>query len=176
MTAQALRTPENAFGAIPVISDEAVKKFRYYPFIVQDNGCWNYGGTIGNEGYGFVYTREPNGKKRTFLAHRVAYFIFNGAIPKGALICHACDNPKCVNPKHLFAGTNQENMDDLTRKGRRRMGSANAWSTLKEEQVFEIKKLIQEGELSNAEIGRKFGVGSTCISSIKTGKTWRHLA
>lgn len=77
-----------------------------------DTGCWNWVKSLFGDGYGtFNYLGETR-------AHRVAYRLYNGDIPEGVLVCHSCDNPKCVNPAHLFLGSHLTNAQDRTRKGR----------------------------------------------------------
>ncbi|KKL23315.1 hypothetical protein LCGC14_2426600 [marine sediment metagenome] len=82
-------------------------------FINLDNGCWKYIGFINKDGYGRF---RVNGKKT--LAHRFMYLIVFGAIPNELLVCHKCDNPKCVNPNHLFLGTDKDNVRDSINKKR----------------------------------------------------------
>ena len=77
-------------------------------------GCHNWTGNLNGYGYG----RFSLKLYRRMLAHRVSWIIHRGAIPKGLYVCHHCDNPKCVNPKHLFVGTQKDNIDDMYRKGR----------------------------------------------------------
>lgn len=69
--------------------------------------CWIYGGFISKEGYGKI-----SGGGKHYFAHRVSYSLYKGEIPKGLIICHICDNKKCVNPNHLYAGTNLDNQQD----------------------------------------------------------------
>jgi len=77
------------------------------------SGCWEWQFSLRN-GYGVLCF----GEKRNLAAHRMSYIVHKGDIPKGLLICHTCDNPKCINPKHLFAGTYSDNTKDAIKKNR----------------------------------------------------------
>lgn len=77
--------------------------------------CWNWTRYRNEWGYGRL---RVNGEKQ--LAHRVSFQLFRGPIPAGMLVCHTCDNPACINPSHLFLGTNQDNVTDCMAKGRHR--------------------------------------------------------
>ena len=81
---------------------------------VPESGCWLWAGASDLDGYGFI--KRKDGKQ--LRAHRVAYEHFNGEIPEGYYVLHKCDVPCCVNPNHLWVGTNQENMDDKVSKDR----------------------------------------------------------
>jgi HNH endonuclease len=80
--------------------------------------CWEWQHATNNIGYGMF--RWASGKMRT--AHRASYEIHKGPIPTGLSVCHTCDNPKCVNPEHLWAGTLKDNAQDMVAKGRCGMG------------------------------------------------------
>ena len=81
--------------------------------VVAGNGCWEWNGYINDSGYGRYRLKN----KKT-LAHRAAWLLLRGPIPNDLLVLHHCDNPKCVNPDHLYLGTNGDNMRDCARRGR----------------------------------------------------------
>ena len=85
--------------------------------INQKNGCWEWLGAKYSNGYGAI-TITVDGKPRAKLTHRISYEVFCGPIPEGLCVLHKCDNPKCINPAHLFVGTYKDNMQDAKAKGR----------------------------------------------------------
>lgn len=108
--------------------------------------------------------------------HRFSYEYFNGKIPEGMYICHQCDQPKCVNPKHLFIGSSQDNMDDKIQKGRGKYckGEKQAGSILSEQQVKEIKLKLKEGVYQRI-LSAEYGVSQTTIYKINQGIHWKHV-
>ena len=132
-------------------------------------GCWIWMGGTTVRGYGQI---ESKGMKH--YAHRVSYELFVGPIPKGMYVCHSCDNVSCVNPNHLFLGTQKENLQDMASKGRSTRGSKNPMAKLSEEDVKDIKYLINTG-LSSKDLGVEYGVSSAAINLIKQGKRWNHV-
>jgi len=124
-------------------------------------------------GYGFIplYGR---GNVFSVLAHRLSYELHIGQIPEGFIVCHRCDNPKCTNPEHLWIGTTQDNVDDKIRKGRSNKGQKHGNSKLKDEDIPEIRKMLDLG-VSGAKLARKYNVSTTIISYIKNKKTWTHV-
>ncbi len=82
-----------------------------------ETGCWVWTGSRVNDLYGCA-----NIDYKQMLAHRLSFELFNGPIPDGDNVCHRCDRPLCVNPKHLFLGSQKDNLEDMTRKGRRAVG------------------------------------------------------
>lgn len=112
------------------------------------------------------------------MASPLSYVTYVDSIPKGLLVCHRCDNPGCINPKHLFLGTHYDNNHDMINKNRsvKCVGEANGTSKLTGEQAKEIKRLLAHKKLSQREIASMFNVSQTTISDINIGKNWREVA
>lgn len=153
-------------------------KLSFEKNVIRKQGCWDWKGSIAKGGYPVMTCKKACGPNR---GHRASFVIHKGEIPKGLFVCHSCDNPICTNPDHLWLGTHKENNDDKMRKGRQgkvkppyKFGSQNGSSKLNEEQVKQIKKLINEGH-SCYGIGRDFGVSKTTILRIKKGENWKHV-
>lgn len=135
----------------------------------KNNECWNWTHATSNHGYGsFTF----NGKR--YIASRLAYEIYIGPIEKGHHICHKCDNPKCVNPSHLFSGTIKENMSDMVKKNRSAKGQNHSQSKLNDRQVKIIKKLIKQNR-KNIEIAAKFNINRRTVNHIKSETRWSHI-
>lgn len=134
---------------------------------VTESGCWLWTGASVS-GYGAINI----GTKGGVLAHRVLWEMTFGPIPDGLFVCHRCDVRACVNPHHLFLGTNADNMADCHAKGRGSYGSTRPAAKLTEDQVREIRARRATGESTKA-LGREYGVGHQIISSIALGKAWR---
>lgn len=144
-------------------------------FIVKvESGCWEYSGTILTNGYGrLLYDGQ------IYSPHRLSYELNIGPIPDGLFVLHKCDNRCCVNPDHLFVGTLKDNADDMRAKGRdaygENFGENNGQAKLTEDQVRQIRKLLDEDVYSQREIGDLFGVTRGAIKMIKLRQTWRHI-
>ena len=141
---------------------------RFISSYVSGSGCWLWAGNIDKDGYGRF---GLDGK--TQRAHRVAYQFFCGKIPKGMCVLHQCDVPACVNPDHLWLGTNSENTQDRCKKGRsgRSKGEKNGGSKLTELQVSEIRQRLKAGEKSQS-IASIYGMSNTTVWRIGKGKRW----
>jgi len=132
------------------------------------SGCWEWTAGRNHKGYG---TLKVAGKD--LRAHRVAYEVWVGPIPEGMHVLHVCDNPPCINPAHLWVGTNKDNADDRDAKGRQRVlrGEENGFSKLTWENVQEIRDLY--GDHSQAELARMYGVSPRTIMLVRTNQAWR---
>lgn len=139
-----------------------------------DNQCWLWTGYCMPNGYG----SKSWGNKDEY-AHRVSWIIANGDIPRGMEICHTCDVRNCVNPKHLFLGTQQDNMRDMVAKGRQvisnRSGENNGNCKLTETQVREIRHKYSMGSVSHKELGNQYGVNKVTIGHIVTRRLWKNI-
>lgn len=137
-------------------------------YIVDDvTGCWNYTGTPGAK-YGLV-TQYKNPEK----AHRASYRLHVGDIPTGMYVCHRCDNPRCINPAHLFLGTPAENSNDMRQKGRSTAGENHRLAKLTEAQAIEI---LKSRHIPGREMAKRFNVSEATVSFIRSGKIWSHLS
>jgi hypothetical protein len=147
---------------------------RFWRHVKKDDpcGCWTWLGTKGRYGYGMFSIRK--GKLR--LAHRISYQLAHGEIPTGKVICHHCDNPPCVNPAHLFLGTQADNLADMFRKGRGvlppvHVGTKNRHAKLTEQQVLAIRNDTRLRRV----VAKEYGVSDTLICWIISRKIWKHL-
>lgn len=133
----------------------------------RETGCWEWFGSKAGA-YGII-----RHKGKVIGAHRYMYALHNGPIPPGALICHACDNPPCVNPGHLFVGTHKDNTADMHRKGRANIprGSAHSFAKLTERDVVEIR----QSDMNVDELAERFGVSRWTIYDARSGRCWSHV-
>lgn len=118
---------------------------------------------------------------KTCYAHRVAYGLFygSGSIPRDVQVLHHCDNPSCVNPKHLFLGTARDNVQDAVKKGRHILGERDGMAKLTSQDVREIRARYvprKHGEPNNSiALAKEYGVSSNHIIRISQRKRWGHL-
>jgi len=135
-------------------------------------GCWLWAGALHRDGYG-----EFSDTGRTSLSHRGAWEAAHGSIPEGIHVCHRCDVRRCVNPAHLFLGTNADNVRDKVSKGRqsRLRGSHHGRAKLTEHDVRIIKMLLNLG-VQSKRLATLYGVSKSGIGFIKTGQHWAHVA
>jgi hypothetical protein len=150
-------------------SKKFIKRFWNKAESKSKDGCWEWQKATQSKGYGSV--NIGNGK--TALAHRVAYEITYGTIPDGLNVLHHCDNRRCINPKHLFLGTCEDNSRDMVNKGRQAKGEGNGQSKLTVKEVIRIRELYYSGDYSYNELAKLFPVCSVTIRGIVKEKYWR---
>lgn len=144
------------------------QRFWFYVDKKQKNDCWHWTGSCNNKGYGRIQINKKN-----IAAHRLSWKIHFGMIPKDLCVLHTCDNPKCVNPNHLFLGTSEDNIKDKVDKNRQAKGENIGISKLTMNQVKEIR--ILKGKFSQRKIAKMFSVAYSTIAYIHKNKTWRHI-
>lgn len=172
---------------------------RFLSKVKKTTTCWIWMASENGRGYGSMMLPDQTAG----LAHRIAYHLYVGRIPKGLFVCHHCDNRLCVNPAHLFVGTAQDNADDCKRKGRtakgewsprrlhperyvnvgknprRGMGVGN--SKLTDDLVYEIRRRYNGGEaifdIRQDLLARGFagGLSRAAIYQAASRRTWSHL-
>jgi transposase len=139
-------------------ASEKVKKDqkRFESKINKTSLCWIWKGQICPTGYGAFWLRK------NMTAHRASWILYHGEIPENLCVCHACDNRKCVNPKHLFLGTHKDNMQDCKDKGR----LAPQKRQLNEEQENEVIHKYLDG-ISQRKIAKQYGIHQATL--------WRYI-
>lgn len=160
----------------PATIDDSIIPWRKFfaSFEIGDPAeCWEWWGSKNPDGYGAVRIYLPPPLKR-YYAHRLSFTFFNGPIPENHLVCHRCDNPGCVNPAHLFAGTVRENWLDLVAKGMQSpaRGERQGKAKLTEQQVREIRRRHRTEGVGCRRMAKQYGVGQTAITKILRRETW----
>ena len=137
------------------------------------DACWPWLAYRDPNGYGEI---GVNGKSHG--AHRIAFFLTNGVMPSH-FVCHACDNPPCCNPRHLFDGDQKSNMQDMLQKNRGAHGSRNGHAKLTESQVQDIlhalEKLPRYTHRRHKTLAELYNVSLTTIKKIGRRTIWRHI-
>lgn len=148
------------------IVDRFWNKVRF-PENIDD--CWEWAAFRDDEGYGRFSINC-----KMFFAHRLSWAFYSGLIEDELLVLHKCDNPACVNPNHLFLGTQADNMRDRNNKNRQAKGSRNGKSILTEEIIHEMLDGIVLGEYRSVnDICQKFNINHYAVYDILRGRIWR---
>lgn len=152
-----------------------------------DDACWIWTGSCIKSGYGSV-----NWSGKIQPVHRISYQLLYGDIPEGLWVLHHCDVRNCVNPRHLFLGTVQDNVDDMFAKGRGRKASGEqhgahlhperwlrgtdvALAKLTEADVILARQRFAEGNITKLQLSREYQVSDTAMCKVLNRKTWKHI-
>lgn len=135
-----------------------------------DACCWEWQASTTADGYGKFWSGE-----RLEAAHRWLYEQSHGRLPSGLLVCHTCDNRRCVNPGHLFVGTAADNSRDMANKGRSLRGERHRGVKLTDDQVVAMRQMWATGRYTQHEMAEAFGTKKANVSQIVRGKKWKHL-
>jgi len=147
---------------------------RFWRHVHKTDSCWLWVGSKNQQGYGNISIGRVQGKSRCMLAPRLAWKIANGDIPEGLHVLHSCDNPPCVNPEHLWLGTQTDNNRDMRNKGR----NPRPYAKLTESQVRDIRALYWESTEPVYYVPRlasEYGVTDDCIWSVVRFRDWRGI-
>lgn len=162
---------EYLYNDIERIGYSTTKRAKPILYTIDSNGCHNVTSPKPDtNGYARI-TRNLGGVNKRFGLHRVSYINEYGEIPEGMYVMHKCDNPTCINAKHLTIGSPRDNMQDKVNKGRQLKGTATTFSKLTEKDVLAIRK----DHRTLKEISGDYGVSFQSIHYIKKRKHWKHL-
>ena len=140
---------------------------RFWEKVEKTETCWNWLAGVNKAGYGRV-----NVNRKAVLAHRISYEMKFGLIPKGKHALHKCDNPKCVNPDHLWIGDQVANNKDRDFKGRAVLGENRSQAKLTNAQADEIRLLNKTWNYSHRKLAKMYKVSSAAIFNIIHRKTY----
>lgn len=142
---------------------------RFMSKVSVSDGCWDWTAFRNHDGYGMFGVG-----RKAVSAHRVAFLLFNGDIPAGLCVLHTCDRPACVNPQHLYVGTQLQNIRDRVERGRSRapIGEEHGMAKLTRADVEMIRAEIAAGCVQE-RLAERYGVTPTTISAIKVRRLWR---
>lgn len=157
---------------------------RFWAKVNKTDTCWIWTGSKRNKGYGAFVWRDETSRVIQGRSHRFVYELLVGAIPKGMMVLHQCDNPACVNPKHLFLGTNQDNVTDMCRKGRHVSGGTYTVGNYKNGENHYNAKLTKDKIreiraakelLSYSKLSSQYSISIGHLHRIVTHKAWNNI-
>lgn len=151
---------------------------RFWPKVEvrADDECWPWLAFRNPAGYGTIKNFWGSS-----LAHRICWVLHHGGPIEGKHVLHTCDNPACVNPAHLYLGTNEDNIADKVARGRshapqpNKQGEKHPLAKLTDDDARLIHQLANSGRRNGRELARRFGVSPATICNIKKGKTWKAI-
>lgn len=136
-----------------------------------EDACWEWIAGRQGDGYGTFGW----GERGIQLSHRIAYELAYGQFPRELKVLHKCDNPPCCNPKHLFLGTQLENIQDRQSKQRTAYGYKIHTRKLTPESVIDIRRAFASGEATSKELALRYSVDRSTINLIVNNKSWTQI-
>lgn len=151
-------------------SQASFDRRRFWSKVIKQQECWEWNGERDKDGYGKINLMSF----QTRVAHRLSWILTFGEIPEGMLVCHRCDNPSCVNPNHLFLGTQSDNINDMYKKGRGifHKGEHCCRAKLTNAQANKIRELYSSGRHTQATLSKEFEISQAQISAIVNNKAY----
>lgn len=147
---------------------------RFWAYVTKRRGsgaCWEWTGMKSTSGYGFLHLAP--GEK--VMAHRFSYALHVGPIPAGKLVLHRCDNPPCVNPRHLFCGTHKDNTADMFAKGRAKPGDMTGTNNHQAKINEDVVRAIRASPDTAEAVADWYGLSKSLIHAIRQRRLWAHI-
>jgi hypothetical protein len=154
--------------------DNSTLEQRFWRKVFKDEDCWEWEGQKHNAGYGRL-DRVVKGKRTPMYAHRISWQLHYGSIPRGMHVLHRCDNPSCVNPTHLFLGTQRANNADKIAKNRQAMGVKFPHAKLTPSKVRAIRRKYAKGGITLQQLAYLYGIAFGQIGAIIRREAWKHV-
>lgn len=154
-----------------MINQTVLQRFMANTVVPLDpDGCWNWTGSkMAKSDYGRFGIKYDR-----YLAHRASWMLMNGHLPKNLCVLHKCDNQRCVNPRHLFLGTHQDNIADKVSKNRQHKGERSSLSKLTADDVRAIRNMAANGFIAQ-RIAEHFGIARSTAQRIIKREDWKHI-
>ena len=146
------------------------KKWLMERVAITNGGCWEWQRCRTPHGYGDA---QVGGKH--VRAHRAAWDIFRGAIPLGMCVLHKCDNPPCCNPKHLFLGTQRDNMRDMNAKGNLVIPNLRGEDLANSKLTDDLVRMIRSSKKSTRKLSEELHMSYQNVWLVRKRITWRHV-